>query len=606
MFVLINMVFAQDIINETGKDGKFIVRDAEQQEALIIEDGNVGITGELSVEQMNEGSVSNPYVVWDPTDKKFKTVVRIFSNISPISKPLVDRTWHNLAYDKVDEAGNLLNVQATAVTWNQFNTDFGWIKLGPADANFAHIYTDRSRFMFNKPVTFYTGEFGAAVGQDLKLQAGGVTRLIFKASNGNVGIGTSTPSAPLHVMGSGKQRIKVASTNDQAGMLIDGNDNDGSWLLQSPLNSTDLRFVNLSTANGDGIRMTLKSDGNVGIGTTDPLSKLSVGGDGNGDAAISGVTASIPGFGVFGEASNSGVGTNYGGYFIARGQNGHGVFGWAGGSNGIGLSGQASGTSGYAVHGWASNSTTANNTGGYFLAGGSSGTGVRGEANHTGSYTNYGGYFVARGQSGHGVHAHAGGSSGYAGFFEGRGYFSGNVGIGITNPTKLLHIYTDTESEIAVFENQSTSDPDGIVIRTGNDVNPDNTNDFIIFQDGDGDTVGSIDGNGTGGVSYNTTSDARLKTKIRDYFDGLQTVNQIKVKQYEKKSAPGVERIGLIAQELQKVYPQAVSGSPTDDVDEDPMMVDYGSLTPILISALQEQNKLIEDLTKRIKYLESN
>jgi len=130
IILLTNLIYSQDIVNETGKDGKFIVRDAAQQEAMVIEDGNVGITGELSVEQMNEGNVSNPYVVWDPTDKKFKTAARIFSNISPISKPLVDRTWHNLAYDKVDEAGNLLNVQGTAVTWNQFNTDFGWIKLG--------------------------------------------------------------------------------------------------------------------------------------------------------------------------------------------------------------------------------------------------------------------------------------------------------------------------------------------------------------------------------------------------------------------------------------------------------------------------------------------
>ena len=36
IFILTNLVYPQDIINETGRDGKFIVRDAEQQEALII------------------------------------------------------------------------------------------------------------------------------------------------------------------------------------------------------------------------------------------------------------------------------------------------------------------------------------------------------------------------------------------------------------------------------------------------------------------------------------------------------------------------------------------------------------------------------------------
>jgi len=276
MFVIANVGLSQDIINEMGKDGKFIVRDAEQQEAMVIEDGNVGITGELSVEQMNEGSVSNPYVVWDPTDKKFKTVARIFSNISPISKPLVDRTWHNLAYDKVDEAGNLLNVQATAVTWNQFNTDFGWIKLGPADANFAHIYTDRSRFMFNKPVTFYTGEFGTAVGNDLQLQAGGVTRLIFKASNGNVGIGTTSPDEKLHVVGNIKidGRLGIGGSpstswdifsHSAGGAVFAGKVRAGQFEDYSNA------AYHLDPADAD---ISLVVAGKVGVGTTSPLSKL--------------------------------------------------------------------------------------------------------------------------------------------------------------------------------------------------------------------------------------------------------------------------------------------------------------------------------------------
>ena len=43
ILLLSNILYSQDIINETGKDGKFIVRDAEQNEALVIEDGNVYI-----------------------------------------------------------------------------------------------------------------------------------------------------------------------------------------------------------------------------------------------------------------------------------------------------------------------------------------------------------------------------------------------------------------------------------------------------------------------------------------------------------------------------------------------------------------------------------
>ena len=116
--------------------------------------------------------------------------------------------------------------------------------------------------------------------------------------------------------------------------------------------------------------------------------------------------------------------------------------------------------------------------------------------------------------------------------------------------------------------------------------------------------VGSIDGDGTGGVNYNQTSDARLKTNIRDYHGGLQTLNQIKVRNYEMKSAPGIELIGMIAQELQEVYPLAVSGSPDNDENEDPMMIDYGSITPLLINAIQEQQGIIESQQKQIDLLQ--
>ena len=69
-----------------------------------------------------------------------------------------------------------------------------------------------------------------------------------------------------------------------------------------------------------------RSSGNVGIGTTNPISDLSVGGDGDTDAAIYGENAEILGRGVYGYATNS-SGTNYGGFFKADGTAGVGVVG---------------------------------------------------------------------------------------------------------------------------------------------------------------------------------------------------------------------------------------------------------------------------------------
>ncbi len=180
------------------------------------------------------------------------------------------------------------------------------------------------------------------------------------------------------------------------------------------------------------------------------------------------------------------------------------------------------------------------------------------------------------------------------------------VGIGTTNPLYKLHVQDNGGArEVAFFHNTDKGiDSDGIIVRAGPDVSPGGGIDYVIFQDGDGTTVGVIDGNGAGGINYNTTSDRRLKTKIKDYTGALEKIDEIQVRKYVRKTNPDKEEIGFIAQELQKVYPQAVSGSPDSDVETDPMMVDYGSITPLLVRAIQEQQDRIKTQDVRIKNLE--
>jgi DNA-binding transcriptional MerR regulator len=118
--------------------------------------------------------------------------------------------------------------------------------------------------------------------------------------------------------------------------------------------------------------------------------------------------------------------------------------------------------------------------------------------------------------------------------------------------------------------------------------------------DGNGDNIGGIRGNGGGGILYSTTSDRRLKQNIKSFDNGLATLEKINPAIYQRKSNPGQDEIGFIAQELQEVLPIVVGGSPTDDVNESPMTVDYGRLTPVLVAAIKEQQVLIEQLTKRL------
>ena len=195
----------------------------------------------------------------------------------------------------------------------------------------------------------------------------------------------------------------------------------------------------------------------------------------------------------------------------------------------------------------------------------------------------------------------------YAFYGIGKSYFSDNVGIGIESPLRQLHVVDDQDHNyIARFENKSTgTGGDGIEIKLGPPANPGPSNYFLKFMDGDGTYLGGVSGNSSGGVKFVSASDARLKIRIEDFDSGLGTVSLMKVRKYEFIEAPGIERIGFIAQELQSVFPEAVSGRPDGDVKTDPMGVDYGRITPVLVSAVQQLKKENEALKTEINKIKA-
>jgi hypothetical protein len=98
---------------------------------------------------------------------------------------------------------------------------------------------------------------------------GSLSRFILINSSGNVGIGTTSPGSLLHIAGTGSPRLTLQDTDSgsgNVGILFKENTTD-QWALASV--AGDIVFYNEVNA---ATRMIVKASGNVGIGTTSPIS----------------------------------------------------------------------------------------------------------------------------------------------------------------------------------------------------------------------------------------------------------------------------------------------------------------------------------------------
>jgi len=134
---------------------------------------------------------------------------------------------------------------------------------------------------------------------------------------------------------------------------------------------------------------------------------------------------------------------------------------------------------------------------------------------------------------------------------------SGNVGIGYDTPSTKLFVKDDAASDYvsAFFNDGNNANRYGIRIDAGAD-DGSGTTYYLTGRDGSGDVIGHLQHSGDFEVV--NASDARLKTDIRDTVkDGLEIINAIKVRDYNKLNADNMT--GFVAQELQEVFPEAVS-----------------------------------------------
>jgi hypothetical protein len=127
----------------------------------------------------------------------------------------------------------------------------------------------------------------------------------------------------------------------------------------------------------------------------------------------------------------------------------------------------------------------------------------------------------------------------------------------------------------------------------------------MTFVNGNG-IVGAINTSGSNTV-YSTSSDYRLKENIAPMTGALNKVALLKPCTYTWK-ADGSNGEGFIAHELAEVFPDAVVGE-KDAVDADgeikAQSIDTSFLVATLTAAIQEQQAIITDLKARIETLEN-
>lgn len=107
--------------------------------------------------------------------------------------------------------------------------------------------------------------------------------------------------------------------------------------------------------------------------------------------------------------------------------------------------------------------------------------------------------------------------------------------------------------------------------------------------------------------NYVQISDKNKKENIVKLTNAIDKISQINGYTYQFKLAPSeiekgdkpIKSSGVIAQEIEKVLPEAVQKNDNGDY-----FVDYAAITPLLIEAIKEQNDKIQLLENRLKMIE--
>ncbi|MEO8147666.1 MAG: tail fiber domain-containing protein [Bacteroidia bacterium] len=393
------------------------------------------------------------------------------------------------------------------------------------------------------------------------------------------------------------------------------NGNSGTNPATNFIGTTDSKAFKIRTNNAT--RITITNGGNVGIGITNPSAKLDVhstsgtrGGNFYLNTSTSGNVSGINSSAI----NNAMSGGATGGSFNASASGGL--------SSSTGLNSYAQG--GHNNYGILSGVLSANGQAGYGVYGSSSGPGG-----------DWGGYFTS---DDIGVEAIANSTYGIGGKFNGtsRGVYAMGRIAGDFNGTQALNITSTTNLNNVPFgysygiesnmDNPANFDAIGISSYVAGHLG---ANVVAVY----GEATQSAGGSGVLFAMYGVgnigatgdigqASDRKLKRDIAPLTNMMDKIMLLHPSSYNfrtdeyKMGLPEGKHFGVIAQELQQVFPELVSRQVkpgrTDDktgqkISEtvEYLGVNYIGLIPIAIGGIQEHQKAIEELRKENEALKA-
>lgn len=403
---------------------------------------------------------------------------------------------------------------------------------------------------------------------------------------GNLGVGTTSPLAKLHVDSTGDVAYAILNTTSSSNKRVRlqfAQQGTYNWELGTDVNANntaDLYFYNRSN---DSYGPVFSATGNLGIGTTTPYTKLSIQG---GFGAKLGVSDR---FKLFGSSGTEYFNVNYDSpnfYTFKAPSHGYGSV--------VRIETPDTGTRGLSLIGYDGVERTYSDIYGNFNGVDHTLSGILRigtEPAYTETplivtsnvrpYNPIATFYQGAGASGNATVWKTNAGTTISAITEtGGAYFAGNVGIGSTTPS----------AKLAITQSSNTATGGLYLAETGNtDFRSAYMDTSGILSFYGGDTAGTLNTatlNAAG--EWTNASDRAYKDNIDDLTYGLDAVLALQPRSYTIKET-NIVRLGFIAQEMELVLPELVSGV------EGKKGISYGNLTSVLVKAIQELVKKIEE-----------